>query len=84
MFTRLSLPLYAIPGYGLPEYAIPFGIGSAPWTPPSNCPITTAVTMPGNTITSAVTMPANSITSNVTMPVSSVTGDVGIGCGYQD
>lgn len=83
MFARLALPLYAIPGYGLPEYAIPFGVGGALWDEPSNCAITTNVTMPANSISGDVTMPANTITSGVTMPANTATGDVGIGCGYQ-
>ena len=28
MFTRRALPLYSIPGYGLPEYAVPFGVSA--------------------------------------------------------
>jgi len=60
------------------------GLGVEAWTPPSNCPITTAVTMPANSITTAVTMTANSITTGITMPANTISTDVGIGCGYQD
>ena len=84
MFTRLALPLYAIPGYGLPKYAIPFGVGSVAWTAPSNCPITTNVTMPANAISSDVTITEATNTWDVTMPANSATTGIGMGCGQQD
>jgi len=49
--------------------------GSAPvvtWTDPSNCAITTDVTMTANSLTDDVTLTANSLTD-----------DVGMGCGNQ-
>lgn len=82
----MSVSAIVVRGYGgwsSVRYLPTLGYRTSLFVDPSNCPITTAVTMPGNAIISAVTMPGNSITSNVTMPASSVTDDVGIGCGYQ-
>ena len=54
------------------------------WSVPSNCPITTDVTMTANSITTDVTRSANTITTDVTRSANTITTDVGIGCGYQD
>ena len=82
----MSVSAIVVRGYGgwsAVRYLPTLGYRTSLFVDPSNCPITTAVTMLANAISTAVTMPANSISSDVTMPANAATGDVGIGCGYQ-
>jgi len=83
----MSVSAIIVRGYGSwssVSYVPTLGYRTSSWTDPTNCSITTGVTMPANSISTAVTMPANTISADVTMPVNAVTGDVGIGCGYQN
>jgi len=60
-----------------------FGIAVVAWTDPTNCAITTDVTMTANSLTDDVTLTANSLTDDVTLTANSLTDDVGMGCGNQ-
>ena len=60
------------------------GIGVAQWNVPTNCAITSNVTMTANTISAGVTMTEATNAWDVTMPSNSATTGIGIGCGQQD
>ena len=83
----MSVSAIVVRGYGnwsAVRYLPTFGYRTSPFVDPSNCPITTAVTMPANAISGDVTMAANSITAGITMPANSATTGIGMGCGQQN
>ena len=59
------------------------GGAASTWTDPSNCAITSNVTMTANTLTGSITRTASTLTDDVTQTANTLTDDVGIGCGNQ-